>query len=146
MNEQERLRRFLSGVLEARREVRRREWEIKTLQDRCRQTTGRLGGGSRGGGDVHRDGPLAELADCRAELDRARAKLREREKQVEEFLSQLSDSRCRAVMKLRYVEMLRWAQVKKRMEELGLYYSERQIFNLHRKAMEEAAALWEKNK
>ncbi len=139
MSEPKDLRGFLGGVLEARRAVRRREWEVKALRDQYQQNSGRLDSRSRG------TSPDRALEDGQIELDRARMELREREEQVEEFLSGLSDSRYRVVLKLRYVEMLRWAQIQKCMEELGLYYSERQIFNLHRRAMEEADALWERN-
>ncbi len=58
------------------------------------------------------------------------------------FLDQLPDDRCQIILQLRYVELLRWNQVARRLEEMGQPYSDRQIFNLHRKGLAQAQAIW----
>lgn len=107
------LKEFLDGVPKARRAITRQAWRLR-----------------------------AGATEETEELDRARRQLEEREKELERFLSRLSDPRYRAVIRLRYGDGLRWSQVKERMEELGLYYSDRQIYNFHRRAMDEARKLW----
>lgn len=136
------LKEFLGGVQQVRREITRLEWELRTLRGQCQRATTRMECGPRGGGDVHRDGILAELADRQEELTEARLELRRQEREMEDFLGRLSDFRYRAVLRLRYGDGLRWGQVKARMEELGLYYSDRQIYNFHRRALREAERLW----
>lgn len=107
------LKEFLDGVPKARRAVARQTWRLRAGETEGTQA-----------------------------LDRARRQLEEREKELERFLSRLSDPRYRAVLALRYGDGLRWRQVQERMEELGLYYSDRQIYHFHRRAMEEARRLW----
>ena len=43
----------------------------------------------------------------------------------------------RAVLSLRYISLLRWPEIQQRLEEQGLFYSQRQIFNLHRMGLKD---------
>jgi len=55
----------------------------------------------------------------------------EQEGEVEQLLQNVKDPRQRAVLHLRYVCLLRWGEIQEKLEEKNLYYSMRQIYNLH---------------
>ena len=138
----ETLEEFLGSVWEKKRAVSRCIWEIRDLQDRCRRITACLDGAGRGSGDSRRDGALVALADRQSRLPVLEEELTCREEQVRDFLDRLEDERLAAILRLRYVCGLKWSAVQSRLQEMNLYYSERQVYNLHRKALAQARLLW----
>jgi len=58
-----------------------------------------------------------------------------REGEVVQLIQDVKDSRQRAVLHLRYICLLRWQEIQEKLEEKKLYYSMRQIFNLHVKGL-----------
>lgn len=133
---------FLGSVQQARYKFQRCLWQIEELRRRCESITAGWSAEPTGSGDVHKDGPLVALADKRTEMHRLYREWEEREEEVNRFLDRLPDYKHRVILSLRYVDLLRWPVVKQRMESVGLYYEERQMFNLHGKALEAARALW----
>lgn len=141
MNEQ--LRAFLAGVQEARFQYRSGVRRVAELEERCRSITSHWDGQPGGGkGDVRRDGPMSALADQRARLPGLYRAWEEQEERVGRFLDGLKDLRYRAILRLRYVELLHWPRVQQELEAGGIYYSERQMFNLHTQALEAAQEQW----
>lgn len=140
--ENDEVRAFLNSVQEARFRFFRCRWQVEELQRRCVSVTANWGAERGGSGDVHKDGPLSALVDKRSEMRTLYMEWENKEEEVNCFLDKLPDQRHRALLQLRYVDLLRWPDVRARLEQVGVYYSERQIFNLHGKALEAARALW----
>ena len=133
---------FLRSVREAKFRYLRCLWQVEDLRTRCASTTAAWSDVPGGGGEGRKDGALLALADKSARLPGLRREWENREQAVDRFLDGLPEDTHRCLMKLRYVDLLRWTVVQERMEELGWYYSDRQIFNLHGKALSAARALW----
>ena len=147
------VRAFLDSVREARFNEARCRRKLQEMDAQCRsitaQMTGMPGGGSA---DPHKDGAWAALADQAAllrELYDQAALLRElydqavrRETDVERFISRLEKDTHRILLRLKYVDLLTWNCVQERMQENGIYYSERQIYRIHGEALQEARKLW----
>ena len=142
MSKPDEVRDFLGSVWEAKFRFQRCVRKIEELSQRCENITSNWDAGPRGGGDVHKDGALVELAFQESEKVRLDAEWTAREKEVEAFLDGIRDRCYQAILKLRYVDLLHWSQVMDAMEKSGLYYSERQIYNLHGQALDVARALW----
>ena len=135
-------REFLSAVWKQNMEVKRCMWDVNLLRNRCERITACLESGRGGGGDPHRDQSLAALADKRTELLELEQELEQQERLAEDFLARIVDERKRVILKLRYVEHLKWTEICSKLEEMRIYYSERQIYNLHRQAVQEAEQLF----
>ena len=140
--ENDEVRAFLNSVQEARFRFFRCRWQVEELKRRCESVTASWSAERGGSGDVHKDGPLSALVDKRSEMRTLYMEWENKEEEVNCFLDKLPDQRHRALLQLRYVDLLRWPDVRARLEQVGVYYSERQIFNLHGKALEAARALW----
>lgn len=147
MNEQTETKRdpareFLCTVKEARFNTQRCLCRIKEAEAECGRITAQCSGLPGGGGDLHKDGPWAALADLRSLLlDNYREALRQ-EIEVEKFIALLRKDSHRIILRLRYVDCLRWPGVLKELEKKDLYYSERQVYRLHGEALHEARLLW----
>ena len=79
-------------------------------------------------------------------MDRLRKQhdlLLESEKKVGELLEQVPDEVQRTVLRLKYLQLLSWPEIRDKLEEQNVYYSSRQLFNIHDKALETARRLWE---
>ena len=136
------VREFLESVKDARFNQRRCELKLEQLAAQCTSMTAKITGVPGGGGDVHKDGPLASLAQARVDLRNAYLEAERKEKEVEDFISLLPDVRHRAVLTLYYVNLFKWPRVVEEMEKCGLYYSERHVFRLHGDALQQARVLW----
>jgi len=64
-----------------------------------------------------------------------------REGEVEQLLQEVKDPRQRAVLHLRYICLLRWGEIQEKLEEKKLYYSMRQIYNLHAQGLRAVEAV-----
>jgi transposase len=136
-------RAFLLSVREVRAERRQLERRLAQLRSEAERITASYGKGAPGGGgDPHKDGLLAELADRSAALDEAVRACWRREDLADEFIHLLPDYRQRAVLRLRYIECLRWPKLTEALTQVGLYYEDRQVFRLHGAALQEARAVW----
>lgn len=142
------VRRFLSSVAESRIEARRLGFRVKRLEVQATKLTASLTGMPMGHGDSGE--LLAALADMRDASDRARIEAEKQEERVAAFIDRLEDPTSRIILKLRYCDCLDWCGHPRRrsvmgeMAKVGLFYSERQIYRLHGRALNEARELYYK--
>lgn len=136
------VRAFLGTVREARLEEARCRRRLQEIDAQCRSVTSPLSAMPHGGGDSHKDGPLAALADQRRLHEALLTAAVRQEMKVERFIAQLGTDRHRIVLKLRYVDLLGWTRIQEQLEAQGLYYSDRQIYRLHGEALQEARLIW----
>lgn len=137
------VRSFLASVRDARVELRRCEAQLEQLRSQCESTTAVLSAApGGGGGDVHRDTLWALCAEQGEELLRRQTEYRQQIGAVEAFISRLPDARHRTILRLRYVDLLPWRAVLEEMQSYGMYYSERQMYDLHRAGLRAAKRQW----
>lgn len=138
------VREFLESVQNTRFEQNRCHRKVMELDAQCQSITAQLSGMPGGGsGDKHKDGPWAALADLRVLYLRRCEEAQKQEKLVEEFISSLKDPNHRAVLMLRYVDLLQWPQVEQELARCGIVYSDRQIYRIHGEALQAARIQWE---
>jgi hypothetical protein len=87
---------------------------------------------------------LIALADKTALLPKLYEKWTDAEWEVDTFLDGIEDDRYRFILKLRYVDMLRWPKIEQEMKKIKFHYEIRQIHNLHGDALKVARELWNK--
>lgn len=121
---------LLEGVQEARAEKERCFHYLEELRDERRRM--------EDCGGRERDAVLAELADREAELCRRTSAYWGKLRAAEALVCALPDARSRAVLRLRYLDGLRWPRVAEEMCRNGFYYEERQVYRLHTRALREA--------
>lgn len=136
------VRAFLGTVREARLEEARCRRKLQEIDAQCRSITPSLSGMPHGGGEAHKDGPWAALADQRDQYDRLLTAAVRQEVKVERFIARLDTDLYRIILKLRYVDLLDWPGIQQQMEEKNLCYCDRQIFRLHGEALQEARKIW----
>jgi hypothetical protein len=138
-------RHLLESAREARLEVFRCEERLEVLYNECRRITAKTGevGGGGGGGDLHKDGAWAAYADLRAVLSQSYENSLRLVTQAESLISRLPNACHRAILSLRYLAPKPWKEVIEILRDLGIFYEERQVYNHHRDALEEAEKLWE---
>ena len=137
------VRTFLRSVREARMEQRQCERRLDELRSQCERVTAAYGPLTPGGGgDVHKDSLLIAVAEQGEELLEKTKRCVRQVAWVDEFIAGLPDARHRAILRLRYISLLRWDAVRYGMQEVGLYYAERHIYKLHGAALQEARRLW----
>lgn len=129
---------FLRSVKDARIEKRRCEFRLEELRSQCERMTAAYGPSAGGAGELHKDALLIAAAEQSDELRRKAALYVRRIAAVEEFIATLPDLKQRTILRLRYVDLLRWDGVKDGLREYGLYYEDRQMFRLHGSALTEA--------
>lgn len=129
---------LLESVRGARMDLNRCQWKLQTTWSQCTRITAQLGLTPGGGGDVHKDGLLLAVAEQQELLRSLYLRAVETENRVEHFIAGIPDARYRAILRLRYLDLLRWPEVLDQLEKGGLYYSDRQMFRLHGEAMQAA--------
>ena len=134
---------FLRSVRWSRVRARRTDLRLQELRAAATKITQRISGMPGGGSDPHRDGLQAALVDLETRLTEEHREALERERAVSSFLSHLPDASHREVLTLRYVNCLRWPQIREELEKAGLYYEERQIYRIHGNALQAARRLWQ---
>ena len=136
------VREFLGSVKEARFNKNRCLTRIKTAEAECERVTAQISGAPGGGGDLHKDGAWAALADLRSLLLSCYTDALTKEREVEEFITSIPTDTYRIILRLRYVDCLRWPIVLEHLEKRNLPMSDRQMFRLHGEALHEARKLW----
>lgn len=135
---------FLLSVRWAHLEEQRIEDRIQTLTDRAHSITSSLKDVCvrGGGGSIQKDDFLVGIADEVERLLEAKKDTTQRILDVESFIDRLHDPRHRRILHLRYVQGLRWERIAEAMTSGHIYYSERQIYRLHKYALRAADRLW----
>ena len=134
-------RAWLESYSELRVEAARLQRQHHRLMDQATRVTTRLTKEPKGGGG-DREKLLAALADADGEALRKQTEALERMREIEEFIDELPTKECRIILRLRYIELLKWKKVKWALQKSGIYYEEAQIYRLHGQALREARALW----
>lgn len=134
---------FLNSVLECRMESSRLRRKMTILEERALSMTSQLSGMPRGG-NADRNAVLAALADATSEYYAQLVDSISRELEVSAFINSLPTMEHRIIMRLRYIDRMRWSKVLAALNAAGLDLSERQMFRLHGAALREARELYDK--
>lgn len=135
------VREFLESAKWARVKSSRLARKIAQLTSQVERITPSYSGmPSGGGGDVL--AAWTSLAQIKEEYLEAMARAERREKEVSEFVDSLPSPECREILQLRYCLGLRWPEVIEQLKGSGLYYSERNVYRMHGKALNEAREKW----
>lgn len=118
-------------------EIKRLQHKVTQLEAQATKTTSILTGMPKGG-DADRDAVLAALADLTADYYKKIEEAERHEREVNEFIDSLPSGDCRVILRLRYVEGFGWRKVLTGLNQVGLHFTERQMFRLHGKALQEA--------
>lgn len=134
-------RAWLESYGELRAEADRLWNKHRRLRDQATKITSRLSlvpGG--GGGDKEK--LLASLADASGEAVRMEQEALDRAEEIERFIESLPTPESRIILRLRYLERLKWTDLSRKISRLGFVYSENHIYKLHGRALNEARAMW----
>jgi len=135
------VREFLESAKDAHAKAARLSRKVKRLEAQVERITPAYTGMPRGGGgDVA--AAWTALAQLRSDYLREKVEAERLEKAVADFISTLRVAEHREVLYLRYCEQLRWQDIPKRMKGDGFYYSDRQIYRIHGRALNEAREIW----
>ena len=131
------VRDYLNSVLEYRMEAKRLKRKLAQLEAQATNITSQLTGMPHGG-IADRGAVLASLADAAKDyqwrIDRAERK----ELEVLDFIDSLPTAESRTILKLRYLDCKRWPKVLAALNAGGMAMSERQMYRLHGRALQEA--------
>jgi hypothetical protein len=135
---------FLRSVREARIEKRRCAFRLEELRTQAEKVTAAYGALAPGGSsDDHKDALLIAAAEQGEKLLRREQEYLRRIEAVEDFISELPDVRHRTVLRLRYIDGLRWDDVLTGLREYGMQYEPRHMYRLHGSALAEARRMWD---
>lgn len=132
---------FLQSVFEAKSEAQRLRRKIARLETQTEHITANLTGMPHSG-NRDSEGAWAALADIRASYAQKLLDAELVEKDVADFIDTLPTRECRVVLRLRYLDCLRWPSVMRGLEKAGICYEERQVYRIHGKALGEARQGW----
>ena len=141
-NNRDPVREYLTSVVEARMEIKRLQHKVAQLEAQATKTTNVLTGMPRGGGS-DRDKVLATLADLTSDYCRRIAEAEKRERDVDLFIQSIPSRDSRLILRLRYIEGFGWRKVLTALGKYGIHITERQMFRLHGKALQEARERFE---
>lgn len=120
---------FLNGIWRARAECAGLESQVAALRERRARLSDVLDGDGNAG-------LIPELEERIRDLEEHHRVWCALEQEVGGVIARVEDPVCRAVLTLRYISLLRWGEIRDRLEQQNLYYSQRQIFNLHSQGLE----------
>lgn len=136
---------YLSSAGELRAEKRRLHRKLKQLRAQTTSTTPVLTGMPHGSGEEGRGALYAALADVSHQYDVLILAVEKRELELMRFIDRLPTPASRVILKARYCEGRSWAGVQQSLYDAKLYYSDRWIYKLHGKALQEARELYEED-
>lgn len=118
-------------------EIKRIQRKLDLLEARVLNVTSQLTGMPRGGSS-DRDAVLASLADVTDEYYKRLAEAERHELEVLDFINTIPDTRCRIILKLRYVDCRKWNSVLAKLQLTDEQASRPTMFRLHGKALNAA--------
>lgn len=128
-------------------EARAMQDRLRSLYDAARRVIGRISPDPKGCG-VGREELLAQLADEERVLQERCEELTRRQLELERFIDSVEPGPFgvyQAILRLRYVECLKWPEVVDRLESYGLPYDGRYVFKLRNAALDAAWEKWQKD-
>lgn len=138
-------REWLESYKEIRSEVRRLDEKLRSMREQATRVTPTLSDMPKGGSS-DKEKILAAIADTSGELTHRYMYMLERQKQLEDFVDRVPGDTNRMLLRLRYIELCRWPKVMEELEKSNIFYTDRQVFNLHGKALNAARELWRKER
>lgn len=141
MNRSDPCRAWLESYGEICVEVRRLQERLTALRDQATHITSVISDMPKGG-SADSERVLVRIADTGSEMASRYADLLERQAEIERFIDGLDGSLTRIILRLRYVDRLSWPKIQERLEEDNIYYSERNIYVLHGRALTTARRKW----
>ncbi|MBP5462191.1 MAG: hypothetical protein J6Y20_08720 [Lachnospiraceae bacterium] len=135
------VREFLESAKWAHAKAARLSRKIEQLTTQVEHITPSYSG-MPGGGSTDVSASWAALAQLRSEYMEEIVLAERREKEVSDFINSLPIPEHRAVLLFRYCDGLRWPSVIEAMQGAGYYYSDRQVFRLHGRALSSAREKW----
>lgn len=117
---------FLQQYKLAEIEEQRLEHEIERWRERAGKTTQRYSLANVSGSDKRGDDVLVMLGDKARELTEQMEKLIKLREKIEKAINSVDEFNLRELLRLRYIDGLRWEEVAVRM-----HYSWRQVIRLH---------------
>ena len=137
-------RQFLESVRASRAAAMRCARQTRELRTQVESITAPLNASPvrSGNRDPRGDARLAALADLQDRLIEASDHWLRRVKEAEDFVDRMEDVEHRIILQLRYIDCNGWSDVQHIMTQFGMYYSERQMFRLHGRALQAARKLW----
>lgn len=139
------VREFLESAKWARAKASRLARKIAQLTTQVEHITPGYSGMPSGGGSADVSAPWVALAQLREDYLNEKLKAEQREKEVSDFVDSLPTPASREILQLKYCLGLRWPEVVEQLQNTGLCYSERQVYRLHGKALNEAREKWKEN-
>ena len=143
MRQKDECRLWLESYKELRTEANRLWLRHERLRAQATRMTAQISL-APGGGSADKEKILAALADADEEAFVKYSQAVERMHEIETFIDSLPTRESRIILRHRYIELLRWPQVKRTLERSGIYYGDAQIFRLHGIALKEAREAWNK--
>lgn len=111
--------------------------ELKRLEERIERLEARCEGGAIIITDMPRGGvppdDLVNLVDARMSMERLRGNVLCELVAIQEFISEIPESRVRLIFSYRYVDGMSWGRI-----ETIMPYSERQIRRIHNKYLKKS--------
>lgn len=138
------VREFLESAKWARAKAARLSLKIAQLTAQVEHITPSYSG-MPGGGSTDVSAAWTSLVQLREDYLIQKARAEQREKAVSDFVDSLPSPESREILQLRYCLGLSWPEVITQLERSGLYYSERHMYRLHGKALNEAREKWKEN-
>lgn len=139
------VREFLESARWAHAKAARLSRKVEDLETQVLRVTPAYTGMPKGGGGDSSKAWVI-LAQLRDEYLQEKVRAERLEKEVSDFIDTLEVPEHREVLHLRYCERLHWPEVVDRMHTDGVYYSDRHVFRIHGRALNEAREKWkEKN-
>lgn len=135
------VREFLESARWAHAKAARLSRKIEQLKTQVEHITPSYSG-MPSGGSADSSSAWAALAQLRSEYEAERVKAEQLEKAVYDFIESLAVPEHRMVLSRRYCDRLRWPEVIEVLKEDGYSYSDRQVFRLHGRALNEARRKW----
>lgn len=127
----EKVKAYLWRYLNANQEISLRLDEINRLRTLACKVTVTMGQAQEGGSDTDRTQALiCHIVDLERDVEERINKLAEIKRETEAIISTLGDSRLRVLLRMRYIGGWTWGRISQKM-----YYSKRQLSNLHQLAL-----------
>lgn len=139
------VREFLESAKWARAKAARISRKIEQLTTQVEHITPSYSG-MPGGGSTDVSAAWVTLAQLKTDYEGELAQAEMQEKAVVDFINSMPTPLYREILALRYCEGLRWPEVVQAMERTGCYYSDRHVFKLHGRALNEARQIWKERK
>ena len=142
MRENDPVRQFLESAQFCDSEVQECKQKADELEAKCSRLTAQINAMPGGGGSDQND-LLAAYADARTKELEAAKEAEEQRERVKALIARINKPLYREILTLRYLSYHSWNDVRKRLRKAGYYYSERNLYYLHERALEEAQRKWE---